>query len=365
MAKPETKVYGAADPALAYTVSGFQFTDPATGVLSGSLSRAPGEAVADGPYAISQGSLAASSNYMISLTGNFLSITQATPKVTVSNPGGTYTGSAFAASALVMGLTGAAATSLEGVPLSLTYYVGSGTSGTSLGSMAPVVPATYTAVARFAGSADYSPMQSAVTFKINAGTPMIALAPSTASAVYGQPITFVATVDGPVTPSGTVTFLDGSTVLATVALNGSSTAMLTTAAMGVGSHSITATYSGDVGLAASQSGPASESVSQAATTIVLVPHPVLKKKKVKSEVLTAQIEPRSPGGGVPTGTATFELLTKKKKHKIKTKILGIAVVDGAGTGTLTFKPKRVLRKAITIVYSGDGNFLASTLTAPS
>ena len=126
-------------------------------------------------------------------------------------------------------------------------------------------------------------------------------------------VTFVATVAAAGTPSGTVTFLDDGTTLATVALDGSGTATLTTSALAVGSHSITATYSGDAGFAGAQSGPASESVGQAGTTVVLVPHPVLKKKKVKSEILTAEIEPTSPGGGVPTGTVTFELLTKKKK----------------------------------------------------
>jgi len=44
-------------------VNGLQFTDTAAGVLSGSLTRAPGETVAGSPYAITQGTLAANSNY--------------------------------------------------------------------------------------------------------------------------------------------------------------------------------------------------------------------------------------------------------------------------------------------------------------
>ena len=103
---------------------------------------------------------------------------------------------------------------------------------------------------------------------------------STGSTVYGQPITFVAKVSAAGTPTGTVTFLDNGTTLATVAVDGSGTATLTTSALAVGSHSITATYSGDAGLGGAQSGSASESVGQSGTTVVLVPHPVLKKKKV-------------------------------------------------------------------------------------
>jgi Bacterial Ig-like domain (group 3) len=83
---------------------------------------------------------------------------------------------------------------------------------------------------------------------------------------------------------------------------------------------------------------------------------------VKSEVLTATIEPTFPGGGVPTGMVTFEVSTRKKK-KIKTTVLGTVTVSGADT-TLTVKPKLVLSKVITIVYSGDTDFRASTLTVP-
>ena len=54
---------------------------------------------------------------------------------------------------------------------------------------------------------------------------------------------------------------------------------------------------------------------------------------------------------------------KKYKKKTVTKTLGTAAVND-GAGTLTLKPRKVLGKAITIVYSGDANFEASTLAAP-
>ena len=103
--------------------------------------------------------------------------------------------------------------------------------------------------------------------------------------------------------------------------------------------SITATYNGDVNLLGVKSKSTSAAVSQSGTTVVLVTLPVLKKKKLKSEMLTAEIEPISPGGGFPAGTVTFEMLTKKKK-KTKTKILGTTTATG-GTATLTVKPKLV------------------------
>ncbi len=84
-AKPETKLYGTADPALAYTASGFQFNDTAASVLTDALARAQAGTLAGeqaGSYAIGQGTLAASSNYSISFTGNTLTITPAPLTVT-------------------------------------------------------------------------------------------------------------------------------------------------------------------------------------------------------------------------------------------------------------------------------------------
>ena len=87
-ADPETKVYGTADPALAYTASGFQFHDTAASVLTGALARAQAGTLAGeqaGGYAISQGTLAADSNYTISFTGSTLTITPA-PLTVTANP---------------------------------------------------------------------------------------------------------------------------------------------------------------------------------------------------------------------------------------------------------------------------------------
>ncbi len=78
--------------------------------------------------------------------------------------------------------------------------------------------------------------------------------------------------------------------------------------------------------------------------------------------LKAEIEPNSPGGGIPNGIVIFEL-TKKVRKKLKVKTLGTIAVNG-GAATLTMKPNQVLKKAITIVYSGNDDFLASQLTPP-
>ena len=109
--------------------------------------------------------------------------------------------------------------------------------------------------------------------------------------------------------------------------------------------------------------PVTELVSQSATAIVLVPHAVPEGKKTLSAVgLTAEIEPVAPGGGVPTGQVTFEFV-KKHGKKVKLTTLGTAPLSG-GTASMTFRPNQVLNKPLTIVYSGDPDFLASVMSPP-
>ena len=52
------------------------------------------------------------------------------------------------------------------------------------------------------------------------------------------------------TPTGTVTFMEGSTVLATATLS-SGQVQFTTSSLGPGTHSISAVYSGDTNFSAS------------------------------------------------------------------------------------------------------------------
>ena len=74
---------------------------------------------------------------------------------------------------------------------------------------------------------------------------------------FGDGVTLTATVSVPPpgagVPTGTVTFTDGTTVLGTGTLNAADQATFTTAGLQVGTHSIAATYGGDVDFLASTS----------------------------------------------------------------------------------------------------------------
>jgi hypothetical protein len=84
------------------------------------------------------------------------------------------------------------------------------------------------------------------------------VAASLASPLYGQAETLTATVTpispGSGTPTGAVTFYDGTTSLGTASLSSSggvTSAMLTTSSLAIGPHSIMADYRGDSGFRAS------------------------------------------------------------------------------------------------------------------
>jgi parallel beta-helix repeat protein len=306
-----------------------------------------------------------SADYSTASASVTINVARATPTLTVTDPGGEFDGNAFPASVTIAG-PGAGdppASSLEGIAPTLTYFDGAGTSGTSLGSAPPTAVGTYTVVAAFPGTADYSPIQSApVTFTIAPATPTIALGESGGSAVYGQSVTLAATVAAAGdTPGGSVTFLDGTTPLATVPLDRTGKATLTVSGLAVGTHSFFAAYSGDTDDRGVQSGPMSVTVSRAATEIEVVSQSVLKKKKVVSLGLKAVIRPLAPGVGIPTGLVTFEVRSKVRK-KVTEKVLGTAML-GDGAASLTVKFRGVPNQPITILYGGDAEFASSRATA--
>jgi len=307
----------------------------------------------------------AATDYAAAAATTTITVTKATPILKVTDAGGRFDGSPFPASVAIFGAVAGVVTpasSLDNVTPTLTYYDGSGTAGTSLGPAPPSAPGTYTVVAAFSGTVDYSAILSTpLTFTIGQAAAALALASSGGSAVYGQPVSFLATVGAVAgTTSGTVTFFDGTTRLATVPLTGSGTAMFTTSTLSLGSHSMIASYSGDADFLGVQSAPYSEIVAQTLTEVVVVQNSVFNKRKLMSVRLTAEINPLAPGGGVPTGEVTFEVVTTIKK-KVKVTTLGTAAVSG-GEATLTLKASKLPQQGITIVYSGDANDKASKIT---
>ena len=77
------KTYGAIDPTLTYSYNGLVNGDQST-IITGGLTRAAGEAVANGPYAINLGTLSAGGNYTINYTGSTFAINAANLTITAT-----------------------------------------------------------------------------------------------------------------------------------------------------------------------------------------------------------------------------------------------------------------------------------------
>ena len=173
--------------------------------------------------------------------------------------------------------------------------------------------------------------------------------------VYGQGVTFTATikpVSGSGTPTGTVTFKDGTTTLGNPVTLSKGTASFTTSTLTTGSHSITAVYSGDSTYAASTSAVDTHVVSQAATTTALS-DPTNPSVSGQSVAFTTTIKATAPGAGTPTGTVTF------KDNGVA--LAGSSTVKLAnGTASFSITTLAVGSHSITAAYSGDSNFVAST-----
>src|SRR5437870_6931466 len=100
------------------------------------------------------------------------------------------------------------------------------------------------------------------------------LASSVNPSVFGQSVTFTATVTGSTTvanPTGTVNFLDGITVIGSGTLSAITpfTATFSTGSLAVGTHSITAQYLGNTNFSGSTSTAVSQVVNKASTTTTL------------------------------------------------------------------------------------------------
>jgi sugar lactone lactonase YvrE len=114
-----------------------------------------------------------------------------------------------------------------------------------------LAPGSYTINVTYSGDSNYLPIASAakIEFVVGKITGAIVLSSSANPVLLTNPVTFAALLSSAAgTPTGTVSFNDGITLLGTVTLS-SGRASLTISALAAGAHSITAVYSGDANFA--------------------------------------------------------------------------------------------------------------------
>jgi hypothetical protein len=240
-----------------------------------------------------------------------------------ASPGGTVT---FSDGATQIG-TGTLSTS--GSVTSATFTT------SSLGIGAHSVTAAYGGDGNFTASTSGSVVEN--VGKAPTSTTVIS---SANPAVVGASVTFTATItpndSGLGIPNGTVDFFDGSTKLGTATLNGRTVdqATFTTSTLAVGSHTVTAVYSGDGTFAASTSPALNQAVGysvnllydatkakQSGSTIPIklqifdATGKNLDSSSISVTLVSPAVSP-DPGGAQPTGA--FSLNGDHYQYDLKT-----------------------------------------------
>jgi hypothetical protein len=163
----------------------------------------------------------------------------------------------------------------------------------------------------------------------------------------GTSVTLTATVSGGGVPTGTVTFFDGTTSLGSSSLS-SGVATYSTSGFSIGSHTLTAQYSGDTRLAGSASSNLYQTISAATTTTSLTMTGTTTFGRPQTFVATVV---------ATSGSASGSVVFKDNGSTIAT------VALSSGTASLTTTSLAVGPHSIVAMYGGNASYGGSTSTA--
>jgi hypothetical protein len=166
----------------------------------------------------------------------------------------------------------------------------------------------------------------------------------------GQEVTFTASVSTRTAPvaTGTVSFRQGSTVTATIPVSGSGLATYTTAALPLGSTTITAVFSGAAGILGSSSPGVTQTVVPYTTSTSLAS---TANPSLPGEDVTFSAAVRASGTiPVTEGTVSF---TRGNQ------LLGTVALGGDGSARLTVSTLPIGQGRIQAVYNGSLDNLSS------
>lgn len=235
-------------------------------------------------------------------------------------------------------------TVLSQAPLNSSGQVSFSTPALAAGS--DTITATYASDSLFAASSGSTVQTVQSTF-----TTATTVSSSANPSVFSQSVTFTASVTSSGgTPTGTVTFKDGTTTLGTSTLNGSGQATFTTSTLSVASHSVTASYNGSASFNPSTSSALTQTVNKDGTTSS-VTSSLNPSNHNQSVTFTATVTANAPGTAVPTGSVTF---------KDGTKTLSTKTLNASGQATFSTSALARGSHSITVVYGGSTNSLGST-----
>ena len=221
---------------------------------------------------------------------------------------------------------------------------GTTTGGVATFTTASLIAKKHTIKAIYAGDANFETSTGTVTQIINKYGTTTVLVSSLNPAVYGQSVTFTATVttNAPSAPTGNVKF----TGLGTAPLIGG-VATFTKARMRAGTHAITAEYLGDNLSAPSTSPVLNEVVNPASTTTQLTSS---ANPSASGQLVTFTATVTSSTGLNPSGNVTFTAGT--------TTLGTVAVINT--TASISTATLPVGATTITATYNGSAGFTGSS-----
>ena len=135
------------------------------------------------------------------------------------------------------------------------------------------------------------------------------------------------------TPTGTVSFMDGTTSLGNSTLNGSGGATLSTSSLSAGVHNITAVYGGDSDFGTSASSPMAVSADFALSASAVSPASV-----TPGQPSTATITISPKNGFNPSGVAFTCSVAPASNPSLACSLGKLSVANDVGSATLTITP---------------------------
>ncbi|MCI3924732.1 Ig-like domain repeat protein [Paenibacillus sp. TRM 82003] len=225
--------------------------------------------------------------------------------------------------------------------------------GTATLKMSNLGVGTHTITAEYMGDGSFLGSGSTVEQTVNKANTVVNVSSSQGTSIYGDAVTFIATVTaappGAGVPTGSVTFKNGPTTLGVVRAS-AGTATLDVSALDVGTHTTTAEYSGD-DFFAPGSGVMTQEVGKVGSTLDVT---VSKAAVVYGERVsfTAAVTAAVYGREEPTGTVTLQLDAAP---------IGSGSLD-SGVLTLHAHALSVGSHLIVVHYSGDGSYAPTSQT---
>ena len=230
--------------------------------------------------------------------------------------------------------------------------LGTGTLGGGVATLATSALAigTHSITATYGGDTSFIGSTSSILMQtVNKEGTTTAVVSSLNPSNFGQLVTFTATAAPATsgTPTGSVTFKNGTNTLATRTLSGGS-ATYSSSTLSGGTYSITAVYGGDSTFAGSTSPVLTQVVNKLATTTSAVTTSLNPSMYGQSVTYSASV---TSAFGTPNGSMTF---------KSGATNIGSVALNSSGVGTLTTTKTPSGTDSITAVYGGTSNYATST-----